>query len=69
VVDDGRITLPANATLDQLEAIYRLRALELRRVAAAVSGDRDAAADLVQEAFAQAVREVPRYEGLGSLEG
>jgi RNA polymerase sigma factor (sigma-70 family) len=69
VVDDGGITRPENEKLDQLEGIYRLRALELRRVAAAVSGDRGAAADLVQEAFARAVRELQRYEGLGSLEG
>lgn len=52
-----------------VEAIYRGRLGELRRVAAAVSGDRVAAADLVQEAFVRAMRELAGFRGEGSLEG
>lgn len=51
-----------------MEAIYRRRLLEFRRVAAAVCGDREAAPDLVQEAFVRAVRGLPAFRGEGSLE-
>ena len=46
----------------------RLRLLDFRRVAAAVSGDREAAADIVQEAFVRAVRELGGFAGRGTLE-
>lgn len=49
--------------------IYRSRLAELRRVAAAVSGSREAAPDLVQEAFARAVRDADRFRGEGSVDG
>lgn len=52
-----------------VEAVYRSRLAELRRVAAAVSGSREAAPDLVQEAFARAVREADRFRGEGSVDG
>ncbi len=55
--------------LEEVEAIYRGRLLEFRRVAAAVCGDREAAPDLVQEAFVRAVRGLPTFRGEGSLEG
>jgi RNA polymerase sigma factor (sigma-70 family) len=57
------------AALDEIEAIYRGHRLEFRRVAAAISGDRDAAPDLVQEAFLRAVRELSTFRGRGALEG
>jgi RNA polymerase sigma-70 factor, ECF subfamily len=55
--------------LADVEAIYRARRLEFRRVAAAIGGDRDAAPDLVQEAFVRAVRELESFRGGGALEG
>jgi RNA polymerase sigma-70 factor (ECF subfamily) len=39
-----------------------------RRVAAAICGDRDAAGDVVQEAFARAVRERRRFRGDAAVE-
>jgi RNA polymerase sigma-70 factor (ECF subfamily) len=56
------------AKFAEVEAVYRQRLPELRRVAAAVSGDREAAPDLVQEAFVRAVRALPTFDGRGSLE-
>lgn len=59
--------------LDELrrdaEAVYRERLPELVRVAAATSGSREAAPDLVQEAFARALRELASFDGRGSFDG
>src|SRR5438270_1173838 len=52
-----------------VERVYRDRLPELRRVAAAVSGSRDAAADLVQEAFVRALRATGQFQHPGSLDG
>ncbi len=61
--------MPApQSQLAEVEALYRVRFTDFRRVAAAVSGDREAAADLVQEAFVRAVRELDSFSGRGSLE-
>jgi len=54
--------------VDELEALYRARLTEFRRVATAISGDRDLGADAVQEAFARAVRQRRRFRGEGTLE-
>ena len=54
--------------LDQLEALYRTKLTEFRRVAAAIAGDRELGRDAVQEAFASAVRGRRRYRGAGTLE-
>ena len=56
------------ATLEEIEDVYRTRLPDLRRVAAAICGSRESAADLVQEAFARAVRERASFRGEGSLE-
>ena len=53
---------------DQLEALYRARLPEFRRVAAAIAGDRELGCDAVQEAFAKAVRNARSFRGTGSLE-
>jgi RNA polymerase sigma-70 factor, ECF subfamily len=45
------------ATLEEIETVYRTQLAGLRRLAAAVSGSREAAFDLVQEAFVRAVRD------------
>jgi RNA polymerase sigma-70 factor (ECF subfamily) len=54
---------------DRAEAVYRERLPELLRVAAATSGSREAAPDLVQEAFARALRRLDEYRGDGSFDG
>jgi RNA polymerase sigma-70 factor, ECF subfamily len=56
------------AALADVEAVYRSRLAALCRVAAAVSGDRQAAPDIVQEAFARAVRELAGFRGDSALE-
>src|SRR5579862_7231421 len=61
---------PAETTerLGEVEQIYRTRLPELCRVAAAISGSRQAAPDLVQEAFVRAVGRLDSYRGDGSLD-
>jgi RNA polymerase sigma-70 factor (ECF subfamily) len=54
--------------LDELEALYRAKLPEFRRVAAAIAGDRELGRDAVQEAFASAVRRRRDFRGSGSLE-
>lgn len=53
----------------EIEQIYRARLPELSRVAAAISGSRQAAPDLVQEAFVRAVQRIDSFRGDGPLEG
>jgi len=55
--------------LEEIEEIYRSGLPQLWRVAAAISGTREAAPDLVQEAFVRAVRGVESFRGEGPLEG
>lgn len=57
------------AGLRELESVYRERLPELQRVAAAIAGSREAAPDLVQEAFARAVRQSSSYRGDGAVDG
>jgi len=54
--------------VDELEALYRARLTEFRRVATAIAGDRDLGAEAVQEAFARAVRKRRSFRGRGTLE-
>jgi RNA polymerase sigma factor (sigma-70 family) len=58
----------AGASLDEIEAVYRQRLAELRRVATAIAGSREAGCDAVQEAFALAVYRRGQFRGEGSLE-
>jgi RNA polymerase sigma-70 factor, ECF subfamily len=55
------------ARLEELEAVYRSRLPEFRRVAAAITGDGHAALDVVQEAFGLAIRRRETYRGTGDL--
>ena len=52
----------------EIEAVYRAELPRFRRVAATIVGDRDAGRDVVQEAFATAVRKRSSYRGEGTLE-
>ena len=54
--------------LDELEALYRSRLPEFRRVAAGITGDRELGCDAVQEAFASAVRKRRTFRASGTLE-
>src|SRR5579885_1957040 len=54
--------------LDELEAFYRAKLPELRRVATAIAGDRELGCEAVQEAFASAVRRRRSFRGEGTLE-
>jgi RNA polymerase sigma factor (sigma-70 family) len=56
------------ASLADIERAYRERLGSYRRVAAAICGDREAAGDIVQEAFARAVRERRRFRGDATVE-
>jgi RNA polymerase sigma factor (sigma-70 family) len=64
----SRRTRTGGAPLEELEGVYRRRLAEFRRVAAAVTGDRQAALDVVQEAFGTAIRRRETYRGSGDLE-
>ena len=54
--------------MTEIEALYRRRFPEFRRVAAAIIGDRDAAFDVVQDAFGAAIRSRKEFGGRGSLD-
>ena len=56
------------APLAEIERVYRERFAELRRVAAAITGDGDAASDVVQEAFARAVGTRRSFAGRGPVD-
>jgi RNA polymerase sigma factor (sigma-70 family) len=58
----------AGAELAEIEAVYRTRLGELRRVATAITGSREAGCDAVQEAFALAVHRRAQFRGEGRLE-
>jgi RNA polymerase sigma factor (sigma-70 family) len=56
------------ARLDELEALYRSRFDVFVRIAAGVTGDPERAPDVVQDAFATAVRKRGSFRGAGPLE-
>ena len=60
--DDG------DATIDALEQLYRRRYQRFFRLALAVLGSRDAAADAVQEAFVRAIKGRSGLRESGALE-
>jgi RNA polymerase sigma-70 factor, ECF subfamily len=60
-VDEG-------ADLAEIERLYRRRLPQFRRVAAAIVGSREQGRDVVQEAFATAVRKRASFRGEGPLE-
>jgi RNA polymerase sigma factor (sigma-70 family) len=52
----------------EIEAIYRARLADFRRVAAAIVGDRERGSDAVQEAFGKALRKRSSFRSEGPLE-
>jgi RNA polymerase sigma factor (sigma-70 family) len=56
------------ASLDEIEGVYRARAVQFERVAAAILCDREAARDVVQEAFATVVRKRGGFARRGSVD-
>ena len=52
----------------EIEAIYRARLADFRRVAAAIVGDVERGSDAVQEAFGNALGKRKSFRGEGSLE-
>ena len=58
-----------NSVADELEELYRSRYLTFRNGMAAITGSYDSARDVVQEAFARALRDRGQYRGDGPLLG
>jgi RNA polymerase sigma factor (sigma-70 family) len=58
----------SSASLVDLERLYRSSNRRFVRVALAITRDRDAASEAVQEAFTKAIRARGRFRGEGSLE-
>ena len=56
------------AALEEIAAVYAESAPRLRRVAGGITGNADAAQDVVQEAFARAIRKRTSFARTGSLE-
>jgi RNA polymerase sigma-70 factor (ECF subfamily) len=57
------------AQSDEIEAVYRRHFERFLRVATSIVGDEDAAYDVVQEAFARALRHRRSFTRRGSLDG
>jgi RNA polymerase sigma factor (sigma-70 family) len=56
------------ATIEEIKEVYERRLTPLRRLADALVGDREQALDVVQEAFARAVRQRASFAGRGSVD-
>ena len=59
---------PEGADLEQIEAVYRRSTARLRRVAAAIIGDREAALEAVQAGFSIAVSHRADFHDEGHLD-
>jgi RNA polymerase sigma-70 factor, ECF subfamily len=62
------MSVSKGADPSEVEAIYRARLADFRRVAAAIVGDVERGNDVVQEAFGKALRKRKSFRGEGSLE-
>jgi RNA polymerase sigma factor (sigma-70 family) len=58
----------SEASLHEIEGVYRERAVQFERVAAAIVRDREAARDVVQDAFATVVRKRAGFARRGSVD-
>jgi RNA polymerase sigma-70 factor (ECF subfamily) len=56
------------APIEEIAAVYAKSGPRLRRVAAGILGDTDAAQDVVQEAFARAIRKRTSFARMGPVE-
>jgi RNA polymerase sigma factor (sigma-70 family) len=56
------------ATIDEIKQVYERRLTQLRRLAEAIVGEREQALDVVQEAFARAVRQRASFAARGSVD-
>jgi RNA polymerase sigma factor (sigma-70 family) len=56
------------ASLDEIEGVYRERAVQFERVAAAIVRDREVARDVVQDAFATVIRKRGGFARRGSVD-
>jgi len=65
----NRVAVEGAASVAALGRLYQRRYLGFLRVAEAIVGDPDLARDVVQDAFARALRSRLDYRGEGSLEG
>jgi hypothetical protein len=61
-------TRRSEASLDKIEGVYRARAAQFERVAAAILRDREVARDVVQDAFATVVRKTRGFARRGSVD-
>jgi RNA polymerase sigma factor (sigma-70 family) len=59
---------PRNASLHEIERIYRTKAAGFLRLALATTGEIERAPDALQEGFADAIRSLGTFRGTGSLE-
>jgi DNA-directed RNA polymerase specialized sigma24 family protein len=57
------------ATVSDIEAVYRARYSAFHATIATITGSAEAARDVVQDAFAEALRERAMFRGDGPLEG
>jgi RNA polymerase sigma factor (sigma-70 family) len=62
------MSVSKGADPSEVEAIYRARLADFRRVAAAIIGDVERGSDAVQEAFGKALRKRKSFRGEGALE-
>ena len=65
---DSRSEPVVGASEHEIEQLYRRRYVAFRNVIATVAGGREPARDVVQDAFAQAIRRRETFRGDGSLE-
>jgi RNA polymerase sigma-70 factor (ECF subfamily) len=57
------------ARISDIESVYRHRYTAFRQMAATIAGTPDEARDVVQDAFAEAIRKRASFRGEGPLEG
>jgi RNA polymerase sigma-70 factor (ECF subfamily) len=57
------------AVWSEIESLYRAKFRQFERVARAITGDREAALEAVQDGFADALRHCGQWAGRGQLDG
>jgi RNA polymerase sigma-70 factor (ECF subfamily) len=67
-MDQPQVVVDANASVEELELLYRQRFHQFVRVAQAITRSQEAAVDAVQEAFASVLHNRFGYRATGPLE-